>query len=80
MLERGLNMKEMERTNNMGKRTIMRYLNLCYLSPRIVSDILEYRNPRNLTLRELMNLAEGNADFSSQEKLWKNNGSCEIGS
>ena len=71
MLERGLNMKEMERANNMGKRTIMRYLNLCYLSPRVVADILEYRNPRNLTLRELMNLAEGNVDFSKQEKMWK---------
>ena len=71
MLERGLNMKEMEMSNNMGKRTIMRYLNLCYLSPRVVSDILEYRNPRNLTLRELMNLAEGNVDFAKQEKMWK---------
>ena len=70
MLERGLNMKEMERTNNMGKRTIMRYLNLCYLSPRIVSDILEYRNPRSLTLRELMNLAEGHVDVANQEKAW----------
>lgn len=70
MLERGLNMKEMERTNNMGKRTIMRYLNLCYLSPRVISDILEYQNPRNLTLRELMNLAEGNVDFANQEKMW----------
>ena len=73
MLERGLNMKEMERANNMGKRTIMRYLNLCYLSPRVVADILEYRNPCNLTLRELMNLAEGNVDFSKQEKMWKIN-------
>ncbi len=73
MLERGLNMKEMEKSNNMGKRTIMRYLNLCYLSPSIVSDILEYQNPRNLTLRELMNLAEGNVDFSKQEKMWKIN-------
>lgn len=71
MLERGLNMKEMEKANNMGKRTIMRYLNLCYLSPSIVSDILEYKNPNNLTLRELMNLAEGNVDFLKQEKMWK---------
>ena len=45
----------------------------CYLSPRVVADILEYRNPRNLTLRELMNLAEGNVDFSKQEKAWDNN-------
>lgn len=55
----------------MTKRTIMRYINLCYLSPRIVADILEYKNPANLTLRELMNLAEGHVDFERQEKFWK---------
>lgn len=54
----------------MTKRTIMRYINLCYLSPRIVADILEYKNPANLTLRELMNLAEDHVDFEKQEKNW----------
>ena len=52
----------------MNKRTFARYLNLCYLSPKIVADILEYNNPRNMTLRELMNLAEGESDFERQEK------------
>ena len=47
----------------MTKRTIMRYINLCYLSPRIVADILEYKNPANLTLPELMNLSEGQVNF-----------------
>lgn len=55
----------------MNKRTFARYLNLCYLSPKIVADIVEYRNPRNLTLRELMNLAEGKMDFEGQEQYWK---------
>lgn len=54
----------------MNKRTLARYLNLCYLSPRIVGDILEYKNPANLTLRELMNLAESQMDFAEQEKVW----------
>lgn len=54
----------------MTKRTITRYINLCYLSPRIVANILEYKNPANLTLRELMNLAEGKVDFERQEKAW----------
>ena len=54
----------------MTKRTIMRYINLCYLSPRIVADILEYKNPANLTLRELMNLADSQMDFAAQEKAW----------
>lgn len=70
LLERGKSLRECEAASGMNKRTFARYLNLCYLSPRIVADILEYRNPRNMTLRELMNLAEGNMDFAAQEKAW----------
>ena len=36
-----------------------------------MADSLEYNNPRNMTLRELMNLAERESDFERQEKgLW----------
>ncbi len=70
-MEQGLNIRELEQEQHKTKRTIMRYINLCYLSPRIVADILEYKNPANLTLRELMNLAEGQVDFERQEKIWK---------
>ena len=69
-MEQGSNMRELEKEQYMTKRTIMRYINLCYLSPRIVADILEYKNPANLTLRELMNLAEGQVDFDEQEMVW----------
>ena len=69
--ERGEGMRVLEKEVHMTKRTISRYINLCYLSPRIVADILEYKNPANLTLRELMNLAEGKVDFEEQEKAWK---------
>ena len=69
-MEQGLNIRELEQEQHMTKRTIMRYINLCYLSPRIVADILEYKNPANLTLRELMNLAEGKGDFEKQETFW----------
>lgn len=54
----------------MTKRAITRYINLCYLSPRIVADILEYKNPANLTLMELMNLADSQMDFEKQEMVW----------
>lgn len=70
LLEKAKPLRECEKASGMNKRTFARYLNLCYLSPRIVVDILEYRNPRNMTLRELMNLAEGNMDFAEQEKVW----------
>ena len=66
----GICVRDLEKEQHMTKRTIMRYINLCYLSSRIVADILEYKNPANLTLRELMNLAEGQVDFEKQEKVW----------
>ena len=69
--ERGEGMRVLEKEVHMTKRTISRYINLCYLSPRIVSDILEYKNPASLTLRELMNLAEGHVDFEKQEQEWR---------
>ena len=70
LLERGKSLRECEATSGMNKRTFARYLNLCYLSPKIVADILEYRNPRNMSLKELMNLAERESNFERQEKEW----------
>ena len=69
-MEQGIIIRELEKEMHMTKRTIMRYINLCYLSPRIVADILEYKNPNNLTLRELMNLAEGQVNFEKQKQRW----------
>lgn len=69
-IEHGVMIRELEKEMHITKRTITRYVNLCYLSPHIVADILEYKNPANLTLRELMNLAEGQVDFEKQEKVW----------
>ena len=71
LLERGKSLRECEATSGMNKRTFARYLNLCYLSSKIVADILEYRNPRNMSLKELMNLAEGESNFERQEKEWQ---------
>ena len=70
MIEKGMPTRECEKASGMNKRTFARYLNLCYLSPHIVANILEYNNPHNMTLRELMSLAEGNIDFEAQEKAW----------
>lgn len=70
MIESGMTSREWEKASGMNKGTFARYLNLCYLSPRIVADILEYRNPQNMSLKELMSLAEGETKFSEQEKAW----------
>ncbi len=55
----------------MNKRTFAGYLNLCYLSPKIVVDILEYRNPQNMSLKELMTLASETVNFEKQGKIWR---------
>ena len=73
LLEKGLTTRELEKASGMNKRNFARYIHLCYLSPRIVADILEYKNPRKLTLKELMNLAEGHVDFEKQEQNWQGN-------
>ena len=70
-IEKGLTTREWEKASGMNKRTFARYLNLCYLSPKIVSDILEFNNPKNLTLKQLMVLASEYTDFKMQEKIWK---------
>lgn len=72
LLEKGLTTREWEKASGMNKRTFARYINLCYLSPRIISDILEYKNPRNFTLKQLMSLASENTSFKAQEKMWRN--------
>lgn len=66
--ECGGGIRTLEKEVYMTKHTIMRYINLCYLSPRIVGDILEYNNPRTMSLKELMNLAERESNFEAQEK------------
>lgn len=67
-IEQGVIIRELEKEMHMTKRTITRYVNLCCLSPHIVANILEYNNPHNMTLRELMNLADGESDFERQKK------------
>lgn len=42
--ECGGGIRTLEKEVYMTKRTTMRYINLCYLSPRIVEDMLEYKN------------------------------------
>ena len=71
MIVSGMTSREWEKASGMNKRTFARYLNLCYLSPRIVADILEYRNPRNMSLKELMTLASEAVNFEKQEKIWR---------
>ena len=71
-MECGKPARELEKETGLQHRTIYRYINLKYLSPRIVQDIFENKNPRNLRLSELMTLADKHLDFAEQEKKWDN--------
>ncbi len=62
--------RELEKETGLQHRTIYRYINLKYLSPRIVQDIFENKNPHNLRLSELMTLADKHLDFAEQGKEW----------
>lgn len=71
-LERGKTVLDLERELGINHRRIYKYLNLCYLSPNIVCDMLENRNPGNLKLRDLLDMASEQVDFKDQEKAWNN--------
>lgn len=70
LLEKEMTTQEWEKASSMNKRIFARYLNLYYLSPEIVTDIMEYKNPKKFTLRTLMDLAEAYSDFGEQEREW----------
>ena len=53
-------------------RTIYKYLNLSYLSPRIVNDIMSHMTPPNMNLQSLFTIASKYDDFSAQESAFYN--------
>ncbi|MDR1160125.1 MAG: recombinase family protein [Syntrophomonadaceae bacterium] len=68
-MEQGKTATELEKESGLQKRRIYKYVNLKYLSPKIVKDIFENKNPRNFRLKELLELAEQSC-FVKQEKHW----------
>lgn len=60
-----------EKEVGMQKRRIYKYVNFRYLSPKIIKDIFDNKNPNNFRLKELLDIAEY-ANFSDQEKEWCN--------
>ena len=62
-------MEDIMKQEKMTKRTIYKYLNIAYLSPRIVNQLLS----RTLTinLQTLFDIASKNLSFDEQEKTFK---------
>ncbi len=68
MYESGTCVKHIAKNEQRDIRTIYKYLNLAYLSPRIINDIMDGNMPRELTIKKLFTLASKYYDFSEQEK------------
>lgn len=60
-------MEDIMKQEKMTKRTIYKYLNLAYLSPRIVNQLLS--GTLTINLQTLFDIASKNLSFDEQEKM-----------
>ena len=71
--EAGVPVDQIKREEHRADRTVYKYMNLAYLSPKIISDILEGEVPAHVNLQTLFGIAEKYADFDKQEFQYYNN-------
>lgn len=67
LYEKGIRMEDIMKQEKMTKRTIYKYLNLAYLSPRIVNQLLS--GTLTINLQTLFDIASKNLSFDEQEKM-----------
>lgn len=65
LYEKGIRMEDIMKQEKMTKRTIYKYLNLAYLSPRIVNQLLS--GTLTINLQTLFDIASKNLSFEEQE-------------
>lgn len=58
------------KTEKIAHRTVYKYRNLAYISPRIVNYIMEGRNNIHIELQELFHIASSYTTFAEQEKVF----------
>jgi hypothetical protein len=68
--KQGTAINDIATSEHCGKRKVQKYLSLTMLSPKIIEDIMNYKNPKNFTLTKLMDMSQSIENFSEQEKLW----------
>ena len=64
--KQGVSVEDIAKQESTGKRKIQKYLALTLLSPPIIEALLNYQNPHNFTLTQLITLAEQTPDFDQQ--------------
>lgn len=70
--ENGMGIKVMAKNEQRDQRTIYKYLNLAYLSPRIITDIMNNEIPAGMNLQKLIQLASKYDEFKNQEQAFYN--------
>ena len=72
LYERGIGIKKIARYEKRDLRTIYKYLNLAYLSPRIINSVLNGELHTHTNIQELFLIAEKYENFTDQEKVFFN--------
>lgn len=67
LYERGIPTDDIAKQERISKRTIYKYLNLAYLSPKIVNQLLN--GTLTINLQTLFDIASKNLSFEEQEKM-----------
>lgn len=68
LYEKGVRMEDIMKQEKMTKRTIYKYLNLAYLSPKIVNQFLN--GTLTINLQTLFDIASKNLNFEEQEIIF----------
>lgn len=68
LYEKGLSIAKIRMQEHKTERTIYKYLNLAYLSPKIVNNIMESKVPGHIDLQKLFHISSKYVDFKSQEE------------
>lgn len=69
-IENGISVRNLATKIKRDHRTVYKYLNLCYMSPRIINTIMEGNAPTNINLQKLFNIASKYEKFEKQENMF----------
>ncbi|MGL4722349.1 MAG: recombinase family protein [Desulfovibrionaceae bacterium] len=67
LYESGMSIHDIRKQEHIAHRTVYKYLNLAYLSPRIINYIMEGKEESNISLQELFQIASSYSSFEEQE-------------
>ena len=70
MYEEGISAEDIMKKEKIASRTVYKYLNLVYLSPRIINSIMDSEVPAGINLQKLFEIASKYDSFKSQEKAF----------